>query len=371
LFILVFAILISVGRTMEKLTGGDKWWEKQQELEKAKEPALEPQKPLTWNLSWTKIGIILLVNAAIAYGLAMADTVIAPKLAEVLTMPFDIQYINLRISYLEDIKNYISPLVFFYFLTIFSFFVYAGIQLLRDNATWHQERPDALQTPKRVAPPWLPAGLIAGVVCAATLTIGLLPDPTAANIDVTQVPQTIGDWEYVGDIPDTQNAKDIVHADSMLMRQYFNRKLNQEIQLYLVYRKFGRRDFHHRPDLCFPSGGYNKVTDDKVDMHYAGGDARVSHSIYDGTNVLRGDGQKGVPMTTVTFFFASGKRTETSFMKQQLLMSVERILPNKNGWTLVRLTSPRRTTDDDALAAQKDFMQQYGDAIQQVITTDK
>ena len=160
-------------------------------------------------------------------------------------------------------------------------------------------------------------------------------------------------------------------ADSYTLRRYVNLKTKQQVELYVIYRRYGRREFNHNPDQCFPAGGYRVIKRDTAMLPYAGVDRPVVHMLFDGSHVERNDGKEGVPDATVTYFFASGERTEHVFLKQQMWMATERFVPNRNGWTLLRLNSPKITTDEDALAAQVDFMKAFGPSIRDVITTDR
>ncbi|MDX1934300.1 MAG: EpsI family protein [Capsulimonadales bacterium] len=169
-------------------------------------------------------------------------------------------------------------------------------------------------------------------------------------------------------------------ADDYFMRTYVNQNDGHVVQLYLVYRRYGRREFNHNPDMCFPAGGYVLKMRDVADLPYAGRMAPAVHMTFDGSKVERAPGQVGVPETTVSYLFASGRKTEHQFLRQQLWMALERLLPNKNGWALLRLTTEHQrmtgpsTTEpisaNEALSAQQDFMQAVGGEIEKAITTD-
>jgi len=213
-------------------------------------------------------------------------------------------------------------------------------------------------------------GLMA-LVAAASLWVSRKPDPNVAVADVTQITQQAGDWSAVGDIPIDEVTMKQILADTYVQRRYVNSK-GQSVDVLLVYRRYGRREFAHRPELCFPAAGFNIVSKDRKTLPYAGRDAEVVHLYADGTRVQRADGGSGLPNTTISYFFASGDRTECDFLRQQVVMAFERVIPNKNGWTFVRLTSEVPDGSDDAqmLAAQQDFMRAVGPSIREVITTD-
>lgn len=195
-------------------------------------------------------------------------------------------------------------------------------------------------------------------------------DLGGGGITLVNIPYDRGDWKYDGESNQDDSLMQQIKADAYTMRYYHNVKTGQSVQLYLVYRRYGRREFNHNPDQCFPAGGYRLISRDTAKMPWAGGERNAVHMVFDGRHVLRSDDKEGVPEATVCYFFASGHKTEYVFLRQQMWMAMERLLPNKNGWALIRLNSPRVTTDADALAAQQEFMREYGPTIQQTITTD-
>ena len=266
LFIIVLLLLVSIGRTMERVTGGEKWWKARQEKEK---------------LEWAQLP--------------------APT-----------------------------------------------------NFT-------RMGTPPKLA--------VLGGMMAAALAISLVasaPPEKSPAADVRSISAELGRWKCPeGDYSDPALAE----ADSYLIRDYV-RDDGQRVQLLVVYRRYGRREFAHRPDQCFPAGGYIQLKKDEATLPWAGREDKAVHMLFDGSEVQLTNGQKGLPITTVSYFFVSGNRSESDFMRQQLIMATERLVRNKNGWTFVRLVSPRVTTDDDALAAQKEFMKTFEGEIRKVITTD-
>ena len=86
---------------------------------------------------------------------------------------------------------------------------------------------------------------------------------------------------------------------------------------------------------------------------------------------------------TTTYLFASGNKTESDYIKQQLWMALERVFPNRNGWTFFRLnsyhlpivknefdSSGKIFTDEEAVAAQQDFLRAGDDEIRRIVTTE-
>ncbi|GAB4452430.1 MAG: hypothetical protein OHK0029_03330 [Armatimonadaceae bacterium] len=221
--------------------------------------------------------------------------------------------------------------------------------------------------------------MLMGVALSASLFLTFRQETSYGSVDVRTVPTNLGNWQYLGDAPVTEESKkqmEGISADSFVTR-YYRAPNGQIVELYIVYRRYGRREFNHNPDQCFPAGGWKLLNRGTSTMYYAGEEREVVHMLFDGSGVLTsmkdeatGKHKVGMPPATVTYFFASGDKTEHVFLKQQLWMALERVVPNKNGWALIRLTTIRQTNDEDSLQAQKDFMRLYGPEIQRVITTD-
>jgi EpsI family protein len=195
-------------------------------------------------------------------------------------------------------------------------------------------------------------------------------DAGIANANIQNIAYERGDWKCINEDFSNTNLMQQLGADSYTLRRYMNMRTRQQVELYAIYRRYGRREFNHNPDQCFPAGGYRMIKRGTAMLPYGGSDRPVVHMVFDGSHVERMDGKEGVHDATVTYFFASGARTEHVFLKQQMWMATERFIPNRNGWTLVRLNSPKITTNEDAFAAQVDFMKAFGPSIQEVITTD-
>jgi EpsI family protein len=298
-----------------------------------------------------------------------------------------------RAADLAEKKGYTRPLGFllgFYF-SLIGYFILTRLkpneeelrhrELLAQQKA-QQEEIAELEGKKKTATPWQfqypgkrPSFPVAYVLLGCALGMSLFlsyrpEDTSGRTADLNLIPRTsLNGWKYLGDVQLDQETDKQIKADATTLR-YYQSPTGQQVQMYVVYRRYGRREFNHNPDNCFPAGGYVLKKRDVTQMPWAGKDHSAVCMLFDGSKVELGDGKVGVPETTVTYFFASGKRTEYVFLKQQLWMALERIVPNKNGWTLIRLTTPRATTDEEALAAQKEFLRIYGPEIQKAITTD-
>lgn len=213
---------------------------------------------------------------------------------------------------------------------------------------------------------------IMAVVFALTIYLQIKPsDAGVAGANVQNIPYERGDWKCVNENFTDTGLMSQLGADAYTLRYYINQKTKQQVELYVVYRRYGRREFNHNPDQCFPAGGYQMVTRETGSLPWGGTERPVVKMYFDGSRVANNHETEGVPDAVVSYFFASGGRTEHQFLKQQLLMATERFVPNRNGWALIRLNTPKSTTGEEAFAAQVDFMKTFGSTIEEVITTDK
>lgn len=206
----------------------------------------------------------------------------------------------------------------------------------------------------------LPVVLLMAAALLLSIAFERREAPEVAGADVSVIPAQAGDWEMLQDIKDNDEIMKQMQADSYVHRIYQN-SAGQQLQLLVVYRRYGRREFAHRPELCYPAAGYTITQKSKATLPYAGREVPVISVKANAPDGMR---------TNTTYFFASGKKTEEDFLQQQLWMAFERLIPNKNGWTFIRLQSPTLTTDADADAAQRDFLRAIGPQIEAAITTD-
>ena len=81
-----------------------------------------------------------------------------------------------------------------------------------------------------------------------------------------------------------------------------------------------------RPGVMDKLGiGYEELKKENNTLPWAGREDTAVHMLFDGAKVKRSDGQEGVPVATVSYFFVSGNRSESDFMRQQLIMALERL----------------------------------------------
>jgi EpsI family protein len=128
--------------------------------------------------------------------------------------------------------------------------------------------------------------------------------------------------------------------------------------MLIVYRKYGRRDFAHRPELCYPAAGWEITGKTYTKMFYNGKaiDARLVTA------------EKDIGREVIAYWFASGDRTEANFAKQQLWMAMDRMQDRRYGWAFIRINVPVLYSDEEALEAARSFLKEMDKPLMKALT---
>jgi EpsI family protein len=177
----------------------------------------------------------------------------------------------------------------------------------------------------------------------------------SARLD--QLPLTIGVWKGV-DLPLTQDVKHALNADRILSRRYVSSETGQPVELLIVYRKYGRRDFAHRPELCYPAAGWEIIEKTYTTLPYNGNNVQARLVI----------AEKGITRDAIAYWFASGERTEANYVKQQLWMAMDRLQTHKYGWAFIRVNTPVFDNDDAAVTDMRSFLKEADRPLVQILT---
>ncbi len=185
-------------------------------------------------------------------------------------------------------------------------------------------------------------------------------DIPAAHADVRRLPAALGTWRM--DASETTDPEQLALSagdlaalalDSYTMRQYTDTRTGRHVQLLFEYRTLGRGAFNHRPEACYPAVGYMLSGRRTVSITYGGREQTALTAVADYR------GQAGHSHQTLLYWFATGRRTESSFVRQQMEMALGRLQPARNGWGFVRLVTEDAPGDEAAaLAAEQDFARQ-------------
>ncbi len=172
------------------------------------------------------------------------------------------------------------------------------------------------------------------------------PAEAKFSADFTSFPKRIGPYRGTDQLIDKQTLADI-DADSYLCRIYSEPGSDQYLQLLIVYRKYGRRGFVHRPERCYPAQGYELVTQGYTTVPY--NRKRVG--------AVKITARSESDRQLIIYWYASGERTQANFIWQQLAMALDRLQPRKYGWAFIRLSVSMPNSEKDALAQAGRFLQ--------------
>lgn len=211
----------------------------------------------------------------------------------------------------------------------------------------------------------MPVIAVLGLAAAFAIPGMRQSDIPAAHADVRRLPAALGTWRMdASETTDPQqlalSAGDLaaLALDSYTLRQYTDARTGRHVQVLLEYRTLGRGAFNHRPEACYPAVGYVLSGRRTVPITYGG----RTQSALTATADYRGE--KGRSHQTLLYWFATGQRTEASFVRQQMEMALGRLQPARNGWGFVRLVTENAPGDEaQALAAEQDFARQASPAL--------
>lgn len=210
----------------------------------------------------------------------------------------------------------------------------------------------AKQTPKY--------GLIFSMfVVAAALTHGarLMPNQARFTADFSTVPLNIGQWEGQ-DSEISEEVRKGIEADKVLSRVYTRPDSDYYMGLLVVYRKYGRRGFVHRPEMCYPAAGWEIVKNGLTEVPYMGRKAPAVKII----------AERDYEREMVVYWFASGDRLEANYIRQQFRMALDRLVPEKYGWAFIRINCPIISTEDEALKEIRKFVRQVSYPLTKALT---
>ena len=195
------------------------------------------------------------------------------------------------------------------------------------------------------------------VVCAATYWARLKPVRVLFTADLDALPKAVGSWTG-RDLAIDQPIRQSMNADRILARTYTNAGGDFGITLWIVYRKFGRRDFVHRPEMCYPAAGWEITGKGRTTVPHGGRDIQA----------VKITAERGFDREVIVYWFASGERTEASFARQQLLMALDRLRTQKYGWAFIRVNCPIADTEEDTLKQIRAFLSAASTPLSNVLT---
>lgn len=208
-------------------------------------------------------------------------------------------------------------------------------------------------------PKYIVVFLMFAITAGITYWVNSRPLRVLFDADLDSVPTTIGAWKGT-DIKITSEVASALDADKVLSRSYA-RSEDDLMQLLVVYRKYGRRGFAHRPEMCYPAAGWELISKSYITVPYGG------HEI----QAVRIVAQKDYTKDIIVYWFASGKEMEANFVKQQLKMAMDRLQTRKYGWAFIRINSPVIVSEEDTMNNIRDFIREASDPLMTTLTGER
>jgi len=195
---------------------------------------------------------------------------------------------------------------------------------------------------------------------AATYWVRTRPPSALYTAQLDSFPQKLGLWEGK-DLKINSDVRKVLDADDVLSRGYRNSKIDSPLGLLVVYRKYGRRGFAHRPEACYPAAGWTIVSRGYTRIPFGNGTARAVKV------VAEKDGAREI----IVYWFASGALTEANYLKQQILMAYDRLRSHKYGWAFIRINSPVAISEEVTMENIRSFAGAAADPMKEVLTGDR
>ncbi len=206
---------------------------------------------------------------------------------------------------------------------------------------------------------WLKPLGITGILLAivGVVTFGAYSELVDNGIRYTyRFPQVIGDWRTTSDWyaqnPETARIVfDILETEDTIHRRYKDPSGNL-VDLVIVYSPHNRK-VAHPPDICFQGGGWEQQLKDTLPAPYgrAWGLSQLNQLVLD----------KGGTKQIALYWYKSGNRQTSSYLKQQIGYLLNSVLRRKSrSVALIRLTTyadsadqiPSKTQQLEAFAEQ-------------------
>lgn len=166
-------------------------------------------------------------------------------------------------------------------------------------------------------------------------------DPTLESLSMD-----IGEW-HGQEVQVDAGSRKAMGADRVLCRYYTDSRTGEQVSLLIVCRKHGRREFAHRPELCYPAIGWEITSRGYTHIPYAGRDVRA--------RVVEAERDDNVVL--VTYWFVSGRRAEANYIWQQAKMALDRLHTQRYGWAFIRVDVMATGGREEALNHTRAFME--------------
>jgi EpsI family protein len=172
-------------------------------------------------------------------------------------------------------------------------------------------------------------------VSAVSIGLFLSEKRISDTVSVSGLPFKIGAW--IGkDIKLDDREYELLETRNLVMRNYSDPEGN-EINLYIIYSQANRRVVHP-PEICMQGDGAMVLSKGIADM----GDGMIVNKF-----VLGYDNGKRI----VLYWYKAGDLSTASYLKQQFMVSWNRLCRKKVSTAMIRVTMPELKAGEQATDA--------------------
>lgn len=190
---------------------------------------------------------------------------------------------------------------------------------------------------------------------AALLYSSVKPEVIPASRPLSELPFTLGTWNYQQDYPVDEESRDVLKADDLLLRGYTDSSSKRSGTLFVAaFRSQRNGKAPHSPKNCLPGSGWTQLSSDLYPV--ALGAAQP-------INVNRYVVQHGDDRALVMYWYQSRERVIASEYRAKFWVMADAIRLNRTDTALVRVVMPVLPSDssdpDHATQAAVSFIQAF------------
>ncbi len=181
---------------------------------------------------------------------------------------------------------------------------------------------------------------------AAVLYSSVKPEVVPPSPALSQLPLTLGDWQYLRDYDVDEETRDVLKADDLLLRAYGNPATGRAGTLFVAaFRSQRNGKAPHSPKNCLPGSGWTQLSSDLYSID-VGNPEPIAVNRY----VV----QHGDEYSLVMYWYQSRQRVIASEYTAKFWVMADAIQLNRTDTALVRVVMPILAADhtDPANATQ-------------------
>jgi EpsI family protein len=198
---------------------------------------------------------------------------------------------------------------------------------------------------------------------AAVLYSSVKPETVPDSPPLSQLPRTMGNWQYLKDFDVDDETRDILKADDLLLRGYGDPSSGRGATLFVAaFRSQRNGKAPHSPKNCLPGSGWTKLTSDLISID-VGNPMPIEVNRY----VVQHADERSLVM----YWYQSRQRVIASEYTAKFWVMADAMHYNRTDTALVRVVVPIVAADqsDPANATRTgvDFVQAFFQPLRHVL----